>query len=768
MNCVIIHPRYTTASFAQEAVVLYPLQEEYNSTFHLSKIMATTIEEIIEQVASYWPALNRQWLREAYEFAAQMHEGQMRLTGDPYITHPLEVAAILAMLQSDPLAIVSGLLHDTVEDTKAQRADIQKRFGATVARLMEGVTKLAKLDFASKQEEQARNLRKMILAMAEDPRVILIKLADRLHNMRTLYALPAERQIATAQETLHIFAPLAHRLGIWRLKWELEDLSLKYLEPARYEEIARLVGMSRVERERLIAQAKEMLEERLEKEGITAQVQGRPKHLYSIYQKMLRQHVDFSQITDLNALRVIVSTVGDCYTALGIVHDLWVPIQGMFTDYIAKPKANDYQSLHTKVLGPQGQILEVQIRTEEMHRKAEYGVAAHWRYKEGGKEDVRFEEQVKWLRQLLELNADLSESHEFLELLQLDLFADQVFVFTPKGDVIDLPAGSGPLDLAYRIHTELGHHCIGAKVNGRRVGLEYRFQNGDVAEILTSPQAEPTHNWLRIIKSSGAKSKVRRYLRAKARDENIAAGRESLEKALQRLPAGQRQQISPEAYSEVAQHLGYQDFDSLLAAIGFGDVETETVVAHLVAHDKPVRPVSLVQEARQLSLPDTPAAAEGFLPVRAGNMAGLCSRRSRCCNPLPGDEIVGYITRGKGLAIHRANCKNIQYRAQREPERVVPLSWPEEDAQAIYTQDIELVAVDRTGLFSHITAIVADENIDIKAVEAHTLENHLAHLHLTLAIRRRQDLQKLLERLNQLIDVLAIRQVMSRSTGTKG
>lgn len=724
--------------------------------------MPTSIDVIVEKVARYWPGVDKQLLVDAYGFSKRMHEGQTRLSGEPYIVHPLNVADILTIVESDPSSIAAGLLHDTIEDTPAETADLRKTFGPVVARLVEGVTNLHKLDFASKQEEQARNLRKMFLAMAEDPRVIVIKLADRLHNMRTLAPLPEHRQHAIAIETLHIFAPLAHRLGVWRLKWELEDLCLKYLEPAKYAEIAKLVGMARSDRETMVSQATAELEQRLKDVNIKARVQGRPKHLYSIYQKMLRQQVDFSQISDLNALRVIVPTVPDCYAALGIIHELWMPIHEMFTDYIAKPKANNYQSLHTKVIGPNAQVLEVQIRTEEMHRTAEYGIASHWRYKEG-EVDAKLDEQVSWVRQLLELDSDLSESHEFLELLQMDLFEDQVFVFTPKGDVLELPAGSGPLDFAYRIHTEVGNHCVGARVNGRRVGLDYNFKNGDVAEIITSPQAEPTHNWLRIIQSSGAKSKVRRYLRSKAREDNVDAGRESLERAVNRLPAHLRQQIQPDVYLRTAIHLGYLDVESLLAAIGFGDVETDTVVAHLLEKDQ--RPVTLVQEAQQLALPGAPSKLiNAPLPVRAGGVAGFFSRLSKCCNPLPGDEIVGYITRGKGLAIHRADCKNVLYRSQREPGRIVNLTWSDEDQQTSYTQAIELVAVDRMGLFSHITAIVSDANIDIKAVEAKTLDNHLAHLSLTLAIRNRADFERLLARLEQLIDVVAVRQVQQVET----
>lgn len=728
------------------------------------QLMTTPIEVITEKVAGYWPGVDRALLTGAYDFAAEMHQGQKRLSGEPYVNHPLQVADILTGVESDPSSVAAGLLHDTIEDTPAEAADIRQRFGPVVARLVEGVTNLHRLDFASKQEEQARNLRKMFLAMAEDPRVILIKLADRLHNMRTLGPLPPHRQHAVAVETLHIFAPLAHRLGVWRLKWELEDLCLKYLEPQKYSEIARLVGMARSEREKLIATATAELEQHLAEAGLSGRVQGRPKHLYSIYHKMLSQQVDFSQISDLNALRVIVGTVNDCYAALGVVHDLWMPIHEMFTDYIAKPKANNYQSLHTKVIGPNAQVLEVQIRTEEMHRVAEYGVASHWRYKEG-EADPKADEQVSWVRQLLELDSDLSESHEFLELLQMDLFQDQVFVFTPKGDVIELPAGSGPLDFAYRIHTQVGHHCVGARVNGRRVGLDYGFKNGDVAEIITSPQAEPTHNWLRIIQSSGAKSKVRRYLRAKAREENIDAGRESLERAVMRLPAHQRQLITPEHYERAAARFGYVDVESLLAAIGFGDIETETVVANLLEKDQ--RPVTLVEEAQQLSLPGSTTKPQSApLPVRAGGVAGFFSRLSKCCNPLPGDEIVGYVTRGKGLAIHRVDCKNMLYRSNLEPGRLVGLTWSDQDSQSTYVQDIELVAVDRMGLFSHITAIVSDAKIDIKAVEAKTLDNHLAHLHLTLAIRQRQDFERLMARLEQLIDVVAVRQVAPADPGT--
>ena len=715
--------------------------------------MDQTVAKIVQTVEGYWPGVDRDFLIHAYEFARERHEGQTRASGEPYIRHPVLVAEIVTSVEGDPFSVAAAFMHDVLEDTDTSVEEIRERFGPTVATLVEGVTNLHKLDFATRQETQARNLRKMFLAMAEDVRVILIKLCDRLHNMRTLEHLPEDRRVSNAMETLHIFAPLAHRLGVWRLKWELEDLALKWLEPEKYEEIAEKLGMSRTEREQLITTARAALEKHLEQGGIKARVQGRAKHIYSIYDKMERQHIDFAQIADLNALRVIVNTVGECYAALGIIHDLWMPVPDMFSDYIAKPKANKYQSLHTKVIGPDSQILEVQIRTEQMHRIAEYGVAAHWSYKEGDT-DPQVDEQVAWIRQFLELETDLRESHEFLELLQLDLFQHQVFVFTPKGDVIELPAGSGPLDFAYRIHTEVGHHCVGARVNGRRVGLDYEFKNGDVAEIITSPNAEPTHSWLRIAKSSGAKTKVRRFLRGKAREESIDAGKELLDRAIQRLNPVVRNRIDMDKMPEIATHLGYSDVESLLAALGFGDIEADTVTAHLqeFGHE----PSTLVEAAQQLALPDSPAPKiKGALPVKAGAVAGFHSRISRCCNPLPGDEICGYITRGKGLAIHRTDCKNLLYRMEREPNRIVPLSWSDDDATEFY-QNIEVIALNRVGVLSHLTAIIADADIDIHAVEARSDDGHLAHVKMTLAIRNRDDLNRLIKRLEQLIDVVSV------------
>ncbi len=722
--------------------------------------MPATIDGIIQRVSGYWPRVDEELLLGAYDFAGRAHEGQERLSGDPYISHPLEVGGILAGIESDEFSIAGAFLHDTLEDTDTSLEDIEGAFGETVAYLVDGVTKLRRLDFASRREAQARTLRKMFLAMARDVRVILIKLADRLHNMRTLAYLPPDNRIRTAEETLHIFAPLCHRLGVQRIRAELEDLALRYLEPEEYTDIVRRIGLRRSERQRVIETAREGMEARLQEAGIKATVQGRVKHIYSIYQKMKTQDIDFSQIRDLNALRVVVSEVSECYAVLGIAHDLWVPIPDTFRDHIAMPKSNNYRSLHTKVLGPDHSPMELQIRTSDMHRSAEYGVAAHWRYKEGDT-DPRLDEQIAWIRQLIELETDLSESHEFLELLQVDLFKDQVFVFTPKGDVIDLPAGAGPLDFAYRIHTEVGHQCVGAFVNGEQVGLDYEFKNGDIAKIVTSPSGEPRHDWLRLVQSSHAKSKVRHFLREKSKQENVAVGTERLQRALSRLTPAQRKTVQATDKDELAAHFDYQDRDGLLAAIGYGAVEAQTVIDHILEQD--AKPASLVEEARMMlpmgSASQQRPSREPPLPVSAGGVDGFYSRISKCCNPLPGDDIRGYITRGSGLAIHRADCKNLAYHAQREPERIAELTWSDDDRGAVFRQDIEVIAVDRLGLLSHITAIISDADINIATASAEKTAPHLARLQLTLEISRRRDLEHVIARIQQLIDVVNIRRL---------
>jgi GTP pyrophosphokinase len=730
----------------------------------MSDPQPTNLDRILHRVRSYWPEAEITRLQAAYDFARECHGDALRKSGHPYISHPLAVGEILADMEADPPSVIASLLHDVVEDTPATVDDIRERFGDTVAELVDGVTKLTRLSFHSKREQQANNLRKMFLAMAKDIRVILIKFADRLHNMRTLYALEPDKQQAIAEETLAIFAPLAHRLGVWRFKWELEDSSLRYLDPDRYYEIAHMLGLGREERERRIQQVRLAVQERLDDAGIHAQVQGRAKHIYSIARKMQDQDISFEQIADLAAIRIITDSVADCYAALGLVHDLWMPIQDMFTDYIAKGKSNKYQSLHTKVIGPDNQPLEVQIRTWEMHRIAEYGVAAHWVYKESDEDSDGADEQIALLRQVLELETDLAESHEFLEMLQFDLFNDQVFVFTPDGDVVDLPAGAGPIDFAYRIHSEVGHHCVGAKVNGRQAPLTYEFRNGDIAEIVTNASAEPSRDWLEIIKGAGAKSKVRRHLRGKARAENIVTGRESLREALSKQPAALRELVDLGDLSLVRGELGYDGDEDLLAAIGYGDVVAETVVRDLVG--KLARPDTLAEEVARLG-PESPQVQRkpSDLPVSVDGANGFACRISKCCSPLPGDDITGYITRGTGLTIHRSDCKNLRYHARTEPDRVVPLSWTDNSESTTFRQDIEIMAVDRAGLFSHITAIVSDCGINIARATATTTDSGVAHLSLTMDIHSRRDLQHVLGRLRQLIDVISIRQMMTANDG---
>ncbi len=715
------------------------------------------LNHILNRVSGYWSDSDIARLETAYRYAERAHADQEpRKTGHPFISHPLAVAEILTEIEADPSTVIAGLLHDAVEDTEVTVDEVEDEFGEVVANLVDGVTKLTRLSFQTRQERQAGNLRKMFLAMAKDIRVILIKFADRLHNMRTLYALPKEKQEATAQETLHIFAPLAHRLGVWRFKWELEDLAFRYLDPKKYYEVAQLLGTGREERESRIEAVRAAVRGRLEQEGIQATVQGRAKHIYSIAQKMEKQHISFDRIADLAAIRIITDSVADCYAALGLVHELWIPIQGMFTDYIAKPKANKYQSLHTKVIGPDKQPLEVQIRTWDMHRVAEYGVAAHWRYKEGD-EGAPSDDQISVLRQVLELETELEESHEFLELLQMDLFNDQVFVFTPDGDVIDLPAGAGPIDFAYHIHTEVGHECVGARVNGRQVPLDYTFSNGDIAEIVTAAGSEPSRDWLEMVKSSRAKSKIRRYLRAKMRAENVAAGRKALNRALEQHPPRIQRDVDLDDLDQLLESFGFKDTEDLLAAVGYGDVEAGTVVRDLI--EEQVKPGSLAEEVeRVLADSEMDRSRESGEPaVMVDGVDGFQCRLSKCCSPLPGDDITGYITRGKGLTIHRSDCKNLLYHAENEPDRVVPLTWSRKDTDTVFQHELEIVAVDRVGLFSHIAAVVAECGINIASANARTTDSGVARLDLRLDIRRREDLDHVLERLRALIDVISVR-----------
>ena len=703
---------------------------------------------LLERVKRIRPTADLELIEHAYHFADWAHSGQTRLSGEPYITHPWNVALIVADMGLDDPSIAAALLHDVVEDTEVEMATIVQEFGEEVARLVEGVTKLRRLQFHTFRQEQVENLRKVLVAMAQDVRVILIKLADRLHNLRTLDPLPEEKRKATALETLQIYAPIAHRLGIWRIKWELEDLAFKHLDPVAYRELARKVEKKRSERVHLIEKAIQQLQRALAEAGLEATVQGRPKHLWSIYQKMQREGVDIDRIYDLIALRVIVNTEAECYLALGVVHKLWAPLPGMFTDYIAKPKPNGYQSLHTKVVGPDGEIMEVQIRTWEMHRNAEYGIAAHWRYKEVGDEPQRkpdaLDQALAWLRELMEMNRDIRDASEFTRSVIGDLFRDQVFVFTPKGDVIDLPKGSTPIDFAYRIHTEIGHRCIGAKVNGKLVPLDYQLQTGDVVEIITSKHPKgPSPDWLRFVKTSLARNRIKRYLKEQSYAENLQRGRELLAEALEKAGLSLGEVLESGKLDELAKAYQLQNANDLLAAIGWGSVSVQSVVNKL----KPPAPkprVTVVNPTEAVTL-----------PARKGT---LLYRLAKCCTPVPNDPIVGYISRGRGIIVHRTDCRNIVRLQEAEPERIVALDWGFPLSEPV-TARLRVVAYDRIGLLSDVSNAISSKGVSIISNRSITKDG-LAYFDLGIIVPDAKTLQSVIESIQRLTDVVQVTRIV--------
>jgi len=727
-------------------------------------VASVTIDALLERAGKYLPAERLDIIRDAFEFAARHHEGQFRKTGDPYITHPVAVAELVANLELDHLAIAAALLHDVQEDCGVRNEEIAERFGPRVAKLVDALTKLDKLPMNVAELDpmrgttQAQNLRKMFLAMAEDLSVVLIKLCDRLHNMRTLWAFPPEKQRRIALETQEIFAPLASRLGVWQIKWELEDLAFRYLEPEKYREIAELLASKRVTRERVIAEASAILKEHLEAAGIKAEVTGRAKHIYSIYQKMRRysaQSKSFDQIYDLLAMRVFVDTVSECYHALGVIHALWRPIPGQFDDYIGNPKDSMYQSLHTTVVGPGGRPLEIQIRTWEMHRVAEYGVAAHWRYKEGGRQAGRDEERIAWLRQLIEWQRDLAGADEFVESVKTDIFHDQVFVYTPKGDVLDLPAGATPLDFAYRIHTDLGHQTVGAKVNGRMVPLNSPLKTGDVVEILRSRTSKgPSRDWLNqnlgYIRTAHSREKIRQWFRKQERAENIERGREMLEKELKRLgwDVSERQE-------QLLSLFNYTSWEDFLAAIGYGGISTNSIARKVAA-------VIEREEAEAEAPPELPHKQEpaklGGPGMRVLGVGNLLTTMARCCNPVPGDQIIGYVTRSRGVSVHRADCLNVLNEAERE--RIVEVEWG--TVTRTYPVSVRIEAWDRVGLLRDITTVVTDEKVNMVGVR--TIENGDGSVTITTTLETTgiEQLSRLLSRIEIVRGVRSVERVQER------
>lgn len=722
---------------------------------------APTMDALIEKIRTYDPDVDADLLRRAYQVADEAHTGQLRDSGAPYIEHPLQVAYILTALNSDSATIAASLLHDVVEDTSRSLDEIQEQFGEEVARLVDGVTKLSQAELSrkaiedalaasgvevplEKAQERAANIRKIFLAMAKDVRVMIIKLADRLHNMETLDGVSPERQKRIAEETLQIFAPLAHRLGIWHFKWQLEDLAFKYLNRAEHDRIVDALARTRREREEDVGEVRRILQEKLAEYGIKAEIQGRAKHLHSIHDKLVKQELTLDQLYDLIAVRVIVDSVAECYHVLGIVHEVWLPIPGLFSDHIARPKPNMYQSLHTKVIGPRGEPIEIQIRTWDMHRTADYGIAAHWSYKEGGRPDRRFEEKLTWMRQqLLDWQSDSSSDTEFMRSVVEDLFTDQVFVFTPRGDVIDLPLGSGPLDFAFRIHSELGLRCVGARVNGKLVPLNYHFKNGDIVEIMRRPSAHPSYDWLSLVRTSHAKSRIRSWFRKQRHAENVEKGRDLLEREVVRVGAN-RNILDSERVVELARQMNYPHEEDLLAAVGHGHVAAATLVSRL----------HVTEPARPQVITGRPMA-ESKLRVSADGMDGLFIRRSRCCMPLPGENVVGYITRGKGIAIHRECCANVQDALKHEADRIQHVDWAHSGDEK-YPVAIRIETMDRVGVMADVSAAFSERKINIEHANIRTLASGDAVWEMVVDVKDTQELDYIVRVLSSIPDVLAV------------
>jgi GTP pyrophosphokinase len=711
-----------------------------------------SFSELIQKAKEYLPSGKLAAVEDAYNFALKAHEGQVRKSGEPYVEHPLQVALILVELQLDAGTLAAALLHDVPENCGIPVSEIEAKFGADIAKLVDGTTKLGKFSWqapdkgAAARQQQAENLRKMLVAMAEDLRVVFIKLADRLHNMLTLDALSPERRRGIAQETLEIYAPLAHRLGIWELKWQLEDLSFRYLESRKYRQIASLVTARRTQRESFIAQVIQILRTEFARLGIEAEISGRPKHIYSIYRKMEKysaQGKHFDDIHDLLALRVLVGTVPDCYSAVGIIHSLWRPLPEAFDDFIANPKPNGYQALHTAVMFSGTTPLEVQIRTHDMHHIAEYGLAAHWRYKEGGQKDLHFEERVAWLRQLIEWHRESMGAEEFLESVKTDIFIDQVFVYTPKGEIKDLPKGSTPLDFAYRVHTELGHRCIGTKVNGRLVSLNCELKNGDVIEIMSSKAAKgPSRDWLNphlgYTKTSHAREKIRQWFKRQERAENIERGRELLEKELRRLG------VKLSKREELAKLFKYDSPDDFLAAIGYGGITVHQIALKLAAEQEQPKVVAEVAPS------EAPVSA-----IRVLGVGDLLTRLAQCCRPVPGDKIVGYVTRSRGVAIHRQDCYNVIHGS--EEERLIAVEWGQTDS--LYPVSIQVEAWDRVGLIHGITTVIAEEKVNITAVSSTHHGDNTVTEYFTLETKGLAQLSRLLGKLEGIGGVISVTRV---------
>ncbi|MFM9327290.1 RelA/SpoT family protein [Paenibacillus mesotrionivorans] len=728
-----------------------------------------SIEQLLEKASAYMKESDLKRIREAYDFAERAHSGQLRKSGEPYILHPLAVADILIGMNMDTTSIIAALLHDVVEDTTVSLEVVEQQFGHTCAMLVDGLTKLERIKFKTKEEQQNENYRKMFVAMAQDIRVILIKLADRLHNMRTLKFQSEESQRRIADETLEIFCPIAHRLGISAIKWEMEDIALRYLNPQQYYRIVNLMQKKRAEREQYIADVIQKINEKVSEMGIDSDISGRPKHIYSIYNKMTVKSKQFSEIYDLLAIRVIVDNIKDCYAVLGIIHTLYKPMPGRFKDYIAMPKANMYQSLHTTVIGPTGEPLEVQIRTWEMHKTAEFGIAAHWAYKENGSQPITASfgtgNKMNMFTDILELQQEARDASEFMESLKVDFFSDLVFVFTPKGEVIELPAGSVPLDFAYRIHTEVGNRTIGAKVNGRIVPLDHRLKTGDIVEILTSKHSYgPSQDWLKLAQSSHTKSKIKQFFKKEKREENVEKGRDAIEREIRRIGFEPSQVMADDKLMEVAGKFNFHDIDDMMSAVGFGGITAAQICTRLtekLRKEKEQEETQRQLEEAAKEVKTAPAEKKGRPThgVRVIGVDNVLVRFARCCNPVPGDSIIGYITRGRGVSVHRSDCPNIPTGDGDEGNRVIEVEWVD-SVEANYSVDIEITGHDRRGLLNEVLQVVSESKTIISAVSGRSDKNKMALIQMTILIRNIDHLQSVVDKIKRLKDVYSVQRIM--------
>lgn len=723
------------------------------------------LENLLLMIEQYNPDADLDIVIKAYNYAYNAHEGQYRKSGEKYIIHPLEVAKILAELELDVFTIAAGLMHDVVEDTDVSFSDIERLFGTEVAELVDGVTKLGKIEYKSKEETQAENLRKMFMAMGKDIRVILIKLADRLHNMRTLKYMSEEKAKEKATETIEIYAPIAHRLGISRVKWEMEDIALRYLDPEGYYDLIEKVSKKRREREAYIQGVIDLLKNKLAEANIEGDIKGRAKHFYSIYRKMKYQSKSFEEIYDLMAVRILVDSLKDCYGVVGIVHTIWKPMPGRFKDYIAMPKPNMYQSLHTTVLGPDGEPLEIQIRTKEMHRTAEFGIAAHWKYKEGkiDPNESDMDKKLSWLRQMMEWQKDVSDPTEFMESLKIDLFVNQVFVFTPKGDVIELPAESTPLDFAYKVHSGVGNRCIGAKVDGRIVPLDYKLKNGNIVEVMTSSNSNgPSRDWLNIVKSSHAKNKIRQWFKKERREENIEKGKEILERETKRqgFPIGDF--LKHKYLVQVAKLVTQGSEDDLYAALGYGGITLSQVMPRLKekyeADNHKLKEEKIQERIQEKTIQKSAQKKKtGNQGVHVKGIDNILIRFAKCCNPLPGDDIVGYITKGRGVSIHRSDCPNTLNDDDASRGRLIDVEWDvDKNKNKNFEAEIQIKAIDRRGLFTDVSRILADEKITVNGINARTSKDGTAIMNVVLEVLSKEQLKSIMNQIRRVEGVIDI------------